>query len=169
MAVLHKKLICFLGLSVTVAALAWINCKKKHKADFKNEEDSKPRYIASMRDIENHFEQEVKHEDKEKEAVIVKLKDYSWLKSHQYELISAFIVLMVIITIVIAAALGSARFDTTEAAKKSYNDSLENAKYLKMEMKASDISNRIDSLDRHASENSDKVIKAVKGQKRNKK
>ena len=118
-----------------------------------------------MREIDNHFENEVMHNDSSYEQIVVKLKDYNWCKAHSNQLSYILGMVIIVILIISGATIGARYYVEQREMAQLKADSIESIRKARLEKAINEITNRMDSLDRHFNRESEKLFNAVKGRK----
>ena len=118
-----------------------------------------------MREIDNHFENEVMHNDSSDEQIVVKLKDYNWCKAHSNQLSYILGMVIIVILIISGATIGARYYVEQREMAQLKADSIESIRKARLEKAINEITNRMDSLDRHFNRESEKLFNAVKGRK----
>ena len=162
--------LCSIALTLITIRCFWKK-EKLEKEDpqqkFKNAQSIHIR--RPMRDIDNHFENEVMHSDSSYEQIVVKLKDYNWFKAHSYQLSFVLGMVIIVILIVFGATIGARYYVEQREMAQLKADSIESISKARLEKAVNEISNRMDSLDSHFNRESEKLFNAVKGRKGKKK
>ena len=122
-----------------------------------------------MRNIDNHFENEVMHSDSSYEQIVVKLKDNNWCKAHSVLFSYVLGMVIMVILIIYCATIGAQYYVEQRKMAQLKADSIESIRKARLEKAVSEISNRMDSLDSHFNRESEKLFNFVKGIKDKKK